>query len=134
VINYLTVGATRFKIKPIKGDTLQAFFKQYKNSIDKIKARGGKVAFIRPPSTGAVLERETRFYPRDQYWDRLIATMESPGFYYTDHPDCVSDLPRAIPSVTWRCSHFYKSIDSLPEGKWMDFPRSDDPGNTGIKQ
>ena len=135
VINYWTVSATRFKIKPIKGDTLQAFFKQYKNSIDKIKARGGKIAFIRPPSTGAVLERENRFYPRDQYWDRLIRYTESPGFYYTDHPEIAHlTCPEQSHLSPGDAVIFTKAlIHYLRENGWT-FPRSDDSANTGIKQ
>ena len=87
VINFWAVNATRIKSNPIKGDTLESFFKQLKNSIDKIRSRGGKVVLIRPPSTGAVLEREHNLYPRDQYWDRLIKYTGCPGFYYSDHPE-----------------------------------------------
>src|SRR5712672_3925089 len=67
VISYWAVSASRNKSKPIKGDTLEAFFKQLKNSMDKIRARGGKIMIIRPPSNGAVLMRENSLYPRDQY-------------------------------------------------------------------
>jgi hypothetical protein len=135
VINYWTVGASHLKIKPITGDTLQAFFNQYKNSIDKIKARGGKIAFIRPPSTGAVLERENRFYPRDQYWDRLIRYTESPGFYYTDHPETAHlTCPEQSHLSPGDAVIFTKAlIHYLRENGWT-FSRSPESAEAGIKQ
>jgi hypothetical protein len=88
VIRYWASGAaSRSKIPPIKGDTLEAYFKQLKNSIDGIRARGGKVCIIRPPSGGAVLGREKKIYPKDQYWDQLIQYTALTGFYYTEHPE-----------------------------------------------
>ena len=71
---------------PIKGDTLEAFFKQLKTSIDKIRSRGGLVVFVRPPSNGKYLEREKRDYPRGQYWDRLLEYTKTPGYHFSDYP------------------------------------------------
>jgi hypothetical protein len=87
VIRYWATGATRNKQKIIKGDTLEAYFKQLKNSIDRIRARGGKVFIIRPPSAGALLAREKQLYPKEQYWDRLLKYTQLSGFYYTDYPE-----------------------------------------------
>ncbi|HET7000962.1 MAG TPA: hypothetical protein VFI33_06625 [Puia sp.] len=136
VINYWTASASRAKIKPITGDTLQVFFKQYKNSIDKIKARGGKIAFIRPPSTGAVLERENRFYPRDQYWDRLISYTGTTGFYYTDHPEIAHlTCPEQSHLTPDDAIIFTKAlIHYLRENGWT-FPRSNESdADRNIKQ
>lgn len=135
VINYWSNSAARSKIKPITGDTLQAFFKQYKISIDKIKVRGGKIAFIRPPSTGAVLERENRFYPRDQYWDRLIKYTETPGFFYTDHPEIAHlSCPEQSHLSPGDAVIFTKAlIHYLREHGWT-FPRSSESADAAIKQ
>jgi hypothetical protein len=135
VINYWTVNASRNKSKPIKGDTLEAFFKQLKNSMDKIRARGGKVALIRPPSSGAVLERENRLYPREQYWDRLIKYTECPGFYYTDHPEITHlTCPEQSHLTPTGAIIFTKALVAyLKENGWT-FPRSKDSANTRVNQ
>jgi hypothetical protein len=71
----------------IKGDSLQNVFKDLKISIDKIKARGGQVIFLRPPSSGAAKEGEKIAYPRDIYWDKLLQYTNTPGIYYEDYPE-----------------------------------------------
>lgn len=78
---------SRFAAIPaIKGDTLNAFLTQTKKAIDKITARGGIVVFVRPPSSGPIIEGESRTYPRKDYWDRLLKYTASPGIHFVDYP------------------------------------------------
>ena len=130
VINYWTLNASRLKPKPIGGDTLLAFFKQMKNSMDKIRARGGKIAMIRPPSSGAVLMRENKLYPKNQYWDRFIQYTESPGFYYTDYPELAHMVcPEQSHLTPTDAVIFTRSlINFLKENGWS-FPASPDSAN-----
>jgi hypothetical protein len=86
-IRYWAGGATRNRLRPLKGDTLEILLKQLKYFIDKIKSRGGQVFIIRPPSGGSVLERENKLWPREQYWNRLLEYIQIPGLYYTDYPE-----------------------------------------------
>nr|MBA2250193.1 hypothetical protein [Chitinophagaceae bacterium] len=46
----------------ITGDSLTDVFKEIKNNIDKIEARGGTVLFVRTPSSGAYREAEIAVY------------------------------------------------------------------------
>lgn len=71
----------------ISGDTLETYLKEIKTAIEKIRARGGVVVFIRPPSSGPHLAREMQDYPRALYWDRLLKYTHTPGFYYSDYPE-----------------------------------------------
>ncbi len=71
----------------IRGDSLLTVFKDVKSSIDKIKARGGIVMFVRPPSTGEMKEAEKKAYPRNIYWDALLTYTNSPGIYFEDYPE-----------------------------------------------
>lgn len=87
IIKYWAAGAVRYKAKPIRGDTLEAYFKELKYCIDKIRSRGGKVVIVRPPSGGKFLEREHRDYPRNLYWDPLLKYTQTEGIYYTDYPE-----------------------------------------------
>lgn len=80
-----TTGAQSGKTIPITGETLEAYLKEIKIYVDKIRSRGGIVVFVRPPSDGMLLETENRDYPRKQYWDRLIEYTKAPGYYYSDY-------------------------------------------------
>jgi len=56
-----------------------------KKNVDKIIARGGKVIFIRLPSTGELRKLENKFTPRAGYWDRILETTQSPGIHFEDY-------------------------------------------------
>ena len=71
----------------IKGDSLQNIFKDLKISIDKIKARGGEVIFLRPPSSGEMREAEKKAHPKEIYWDKLLSYTNTPGIYFEDYPE-----------------------------------------------
>lgn len=58
-----------------------------KADIDQIRARGGEVIFIRPPSDGPVLDIERMRYPRQKAWDRLVHETASFGVYFEDYPN-----------------------------------------------
>lgn len=80
-------GANFNKIPGISGDTLLTVFKEVKNDIDRIKARGGQVLFVRTPSSGAYLDIEKINYPRQKFWDALLAYTHTPGIYFEDYPE-----------------------------------------------
>ncbi|MBC8047774.1 MAG: hypothetical protein H7Y00_13335 [Fimbriimonadaceae bacterium] len=69
------------------GDSLVAVFEELKVSIDKIKARGGQVLFVRTPSSGGYLETENKVYPREQYWDKMLAYTNIPGVHFHDYEE-----------------------------------------------
>lgn len=69
------------------GDTLDGIIKSVKADVDKIKARGGKVVFVREPSSGSYLEMELNNYPRALFWDRLLKETNCVGIHYADYPE-----------------------------------------------
>lgn len=71
---------------PVSGDKLLAILNSVKSDVDKIKARGGKVLFVRTPSSGFYLEGENKGFPRAQYWDRLLRFTGCPGIHFADYP------------------------------------------------
>ena len=83
--NWMALGALD-KTPGIEGESLEAVFKQVKTAIDKIKARGGQVCFVRTPSSGSYSETEKAVYPREKYWDRMLAYTETPGLHFEDSP------------------------------------------------
>ncbi len=58
-----------------------------RDAVATIRARGGEVVFIRPPSAGAYLAREERNVPRSKGWDRLLRESGTFGVYFEDYPD-----------------------------------------------
>jgi hypothetical protein len=54
--------------------------------IAAIRARGGDVVWIRPPSNGALLAAERKRYPRPQVWDRLLRETHCFGIHFEDYP------------------------------------------------
>jgi hypothetical protein len=65
---------------------MDAIFNSVKRDVDKIKARGGQVLFVRTPSSGAYIAAEGKGYPRAAYWERLLALTGCKGIHFTDYP------------------------------------------------
>ncbi len=56
-------------------------------AVRKIRARGGEVVFIRPPSIGPYFEREQLRAPRAATWDRLLAETGAFGIHFQNYPE-----------------------------------------------
>jgi len=82
-----SVGGGASKTPGISGDSLETVFKEIKNNVDKIKARGGQVLFVRTPSTSTYREAEEIAYPRKKYWDALLAYTNTLGIHFEDYPE-----------------------------------------------
>jgi hypothetical protein len=53
--------------------------------MDRIRARGGEVVWIRPPSAGPLFASEQVRFPRQQVWDRLVHETGSFGVHFEDY-------------------------------------------------
>lgn len=63
-------------------------------NIDKIRARGGEVVFLRLPCAGFLLQVEDGGFPRERVWDRLLRDTNSMGIAWQDYPELQGyDLP-----------------------------------------
>jgi hypothetical protein len=62
-------------------------FTDTKTSIDKLRARGGKIVLVRFPVTGKLKKLEDQQTPRAQTWDPLLKLTGAPGIYFEDFPD-----------------------------------------------
>lgn len=58
-----------------------------RDSVARIRARGGEVVIIRPPSTGAYYAREQANYPRETTWERLLRESGTLGIHFEDYPE-----------------------------------------------
>ncbi len=54
---------------------------------EKLRARGGKVVFVRVPVSGGLKALEDRTTPRGQTWDPLLQGTGAPGIYFEDFPE-----------------------------------------------
>lgn len=71
---------------PPTGGKLDSIFSSVKVAVDKIKARGGQVIFVRTPSSGPFLMGENMGFPREKYWDQLLKVTGYPGIHFADYP------------------------------------------------
>jgi len=74
------------RFPPPSGDTLVQMIQVVKAATDKIIARGGKVLFVRTPSSGPYLMGEQMGFPREKYWNKLLEVTGCPGIHFKDYP------------------------------------------------
>jgi hypothetical protein len=72
---------------PMPDAAIDAVIAEVKANIDKIRARGGDVAFLRLPYNGPFAEVEDMGFPRERFWDRLLERTDSVGVTFHDHPE-----------------------------------------------
>lgn len=86
VIGIWQFFAKMSKDPPASGGKLDSIFASVKVSVDKLRARGGQILFVRTPSSGGFLMGEKMGYPREKYWDRLLVETKCAGIYFADYP------------------------------------------------
>ena len=69
------------------GDAINQRFKDVAAAVQKLRARGGKIVFIRFPYSGELKILEDRETPRTGIWDRVLKDTGAPGIQYEDFPD-----------------------------------------------
>lgn len=70
---------------PMHGKQLDSLINVVKVSVDKIKARGGNVFFTRTPSSGPYWMGEQMGFPRDKYYERVLASTGCQGMHFQDY-------------------------------------------------
>ena len=55
-------------------------------AVQRLRARGVRVVFVRPPSDGRYHAYEEQHLPRAQTWDVLLARTGAPGVHFEDYP------------------------------------------------
>ena len=56
-------------------------------AIKKLRARGVRIVFVRPPSAGEYYAFEQRVFPRATTWDVLLKRTNTSGIHFEDHPE-----------------------------------------------
>jgi hypothetical protein len=66
---------------------IEGRFSDTKAAVDKLRARGVKVVFVRFPMSGDLKAHEDKFTPRAQTWEPLLQMTGVPGIYFEDFPE-----------------------------------------------
>jgi hypothetical protein len=69
------------------GQAIEQRFHDVAEAVQKLRARGGKIVFVRFPQSGGLKDLEDRATPRAGIWDRVIKDTAAPGIYYEDFPE-----------------------------------------------
>jgi hypothetical protein len=75
------------KFAAMMGQAIEARFGQTAQAIASIRARGGKVVFVRMPVQGPLLEREETLAPLAHTWGRLVRENNAAAVNFADHPE-----------------------------------------------
>lgn len=71
---------------PVPDQTVARTQQITRDAVRRIRARGGEVLFLRPPSTGERLELEDRMLGRARGWEALLAAADARGVHGHDDP------------------------------------------------
>jgi hypothetical protein len=102
------------------GHLIEARFADAASCVQRIRARGGKVVFVRLPVSGELKKLEDRATPRAGPWTRLLKESGAQGIYFEDYPELAGfDCPEwshlsAADSVVFThrlLPHLLKAID-----------------------
>jgi hypothetical protein len=77
---------TLYPAIPEDNKTIHSIAVRTKAAIDKIRARGGDVVFVRPPSSPDLRSIEDKHIPRSRGWNPLLAYTNSKGVHIDDLP------------------------------------------------
>jgi hypothetical protein len=69
---------------------VEARFRDTAAAVQRIRARGGNVVFVRLPVSGDLKKLEDRATPRAGPWSRLLRETGAPGIYFEDYPELAS--------------------------------------------
>ncbi|MGV6845513.1 MAG: hypothetical protein ACWA42_05235 [Lutibacter sp.] len=67
---------------PDKESTMAFFLKDAKKFIN----RGGNLILLRCPSNGFYRVAETKFTPRNKFWNELVLKSKAKGYHFSDYP------------------------------------------------
>src|SRR5450432_3278959 len=59
-------------------------------AVETLRARGGKIVFVRFPVSGELKALEDRLTPRADLWESLLKRTKVPGIYFEDFPELSS--------------------------------------------
>ena len=76
-----------FRGEPLPERAIAPVIEATRRSVQRIRARGGEVLLLKPPSDGDVRQAELRVMPRANVWDRLVRETGVIGIHWEDYAD-----------------------------------------------
>ena len=96
-----------------------------KRDCDKITARGGNILFLRTPGSGPMRFGEDMAFPRNKYWDKLLATTGLPGIHFADYQALSHFECPELSHLSLRDAVIYtKAIIDIMKEKGWKFPQA----------
>lgn len=71
---------------PFPQATIDAIIADFKTGVETLRARGGDVVFLRLPYEGGYEMVEDMGFPRERFWDPLVAETDTVGISFHDYP------------------------------------------------
>jgi len=117
---WLTLLEGAKNMPPPTKEDIESVFTSVKNAVDKIKARGGEVIFVRTPSSGTFYEIEKQAFPREAFWDKLLTVTNSKGIHFADYPETANFICPEWSHLTPEDAIVYTThfINQLEEKEW----------------
>ena len=76
-----------FKGPPIEADVISRTLERTRAAVAAIRARGGDVIFVRPPSAPEIRVNEEQRIPKARGWDALLAAADVKGVHADELPE-----------------------------------------------
>lgn len=116
-------GKMAEKMPPISDTVINSVIASVKTACDAIRARGGEVIFVRTPSSGPLWVMEQMAFPREKFWNKLLAATGCDGIHFDDYPpiskfDCPEFSHLSVPQAV----SFTKTFINILEDKGWKFP------------
>jgi hypothetical protein len=73
-------------VPPVPAAGIASTVERTRAAVEKIRARGGEVVFVRPPSAPELRGFEEQTVPRARGWETLLARAEVRGVHFNDYP------------------------------------------------
>ena len=84
---WMQLASMGAKAPPMPVHVIDSFIKDVKFQTDQIRARGGEIVFLRPPSSGPLWKGEQMGFPRDKFWEKILTVTGSKGMHFADHAE-----------------------------------------------
>lgn len=119
-------GKMAEKAPPITIGATDSIIASVKSACDKIKARGGQVMFVRTPSSGPFRAMEKMAFPREKFWNKLLAATRCEGIYFEDYPEIAHfECPEFSHLSVPQAISYTKSLVSILREKGWKFSSCD---------
>lgn len=121
-------GKMAEQMPPATDAQIDSVMTSVKVACDKIKARGGEVIFIRTPSSGPLLAMERMAFPKEKFWNKLLAVTGCEGIHFDDYPATATfECPEFSHLNVPQAISFTKSLITILRSKGWQLQSAENP-------